>query len=116
MYRQINEKEIEKELKSFKKISLYTCDKECQDSCIHYEGKYCIRCIPLEKGYGRLQTKEEQLKVKNKMSETKEICLCWLSECDCQFQRHRKIFTLCESLEIWKRCVKKEPLNCGDDD
>jgi len=58
MYRTISEKEIENELKSFKKIVLYECDKECQDSCIYYENKFCIRCIPLEKGCVRLQTKE----------------------------------------------------------
>ncbi len=41
------------------------------------------------------------------------MCLCWLGECDCQFQRHRKHFTLCESHEIWKLCSKNKPLNQG---
>ena len=56
MYRPINEKEIEEELKFFKKIPLYECNKECQDSCIYYKGKYCTRCIPFERGYVKLQT------------------------------------------------------------
>lgn len=58
MYRPINEKEIEKELKAFKKIILYDCNKECQDFCGYYEEKYCIRCIPFEKGYVQLQPKK----------------------------------------------------------
>ena len=41
------------------------------------------------------------------------MCLCWLDECDCQFQRHRKHFTVCESHEIWKLCIKNKPLNHG---
>jgi len=49
------------------------------------------------------------------MSETKNICLCWLSECDCQFQRHNGVFTLCVSLEIWKICINNEELNYGDE-
>lgn len=41
------------------------------------------------------------------------ICLCWLDECDCQFQRHRNGITICESHEIWKLCTKNEDLNHG---
>jgi len=47
------------------------------------------------------------------MAEKKTICLCWLSECDCQFQRHRGPLTICESHEIYKKCLKNEDLNDG---
>lgn len=49
------------------------------------------------------------------MLEKKTICLCWLDECDCQFQRHRGPFTFCESHEIYKKCLKNEDLNDGVD-
>ncbi len=55
MYKKISKEKIEKELKCFKKLSLYVCNKEYQHFCIYYEGKYCIRCIPLEKGDVLLQ-------------------------------------------------------------
>jgi len=48
-----------------------------------------------------------------KMDEKKTICLCWLSECDCQFQRHRGSLTICENHEIYKKCLKNEDLNDG---
>lgn len=45
----------------------------------------------------------------------KIICICWLSECECQFQRHTKGFTLCESKEIWDLCKTNKELSYGDD-
>jgi len=58
MYQKISETKIKEELKSFKKLNLYTCNKEYQHFCIYYEGKYCVRCIPLEKGVVQLQSKQ----------------------------------------------------------
>lgn len=56
IYKEISEEEIEKELECFKKPILYTCNRENQHFCIYYEGKYCVRCIPLEKGIVRLES------------------------------------------------------------
>lgn len=36
------------------------------------------------------------------------ICLCWLSECNCQFQHHKGYLTLCESKEIFDLCISKK--------
>jgi len=43
----------------------------------------------------------------------KKVCLCWLSECFCQFQRHKGPFTICESQEIFRKCLNKEDINDG---
>jgi len=42
------------------------------------------------------------------MMERKEMCICPYSECECQFQRHIGLLTLCESKEIWDKC-KSDP-------
>ena len=53
--------------------------------------------------------------VKKKMS-TVRMCLCWLDEDDCQFQRHLQSgAVICESYEIWQLCVRKKELNRGYD-
>ena len=61
MYKLISEEEIKKELESFKKPVLYTCNRECQHFCVYYEGKYCIRCIPLEKGERQLESDHKKI-------------------------------------------------------
>ena len=58
IYKEISEEEIEKEMNNFKKVQLYTCNRGIQDFCIYYKGTYCIKCIPLEKGDVRLQSKQ----------------------------------------------------------
>lgn len=40
-------------------------------------------------------------------------CLCWLSECYCQFQRHSIHFTFCVDPEIYRLCLDKEDINYG---
>ena len=45
----------------------------------------------------------------------KKICICWLSECKCQFQRHTNAFTLCESFEIFRLCSDHKDINYGDE-
>ncbi len=42
-------------------------------------------------------------------------CLCWLSECYCQFQRHATNFVFCDDPEIFRLCLDKENINYGDD-
>ncbi|KKN18349.1 hypothetical protein LCGC14_0956690 [marine sediment metagenome] len=55
-YKTISEEEIKKELEHVKKINLYECNEEYQHFCIYYKGKWCTRCIPLEKGIMKLKT------------------------------------------------------------
>jgi len=42
-------------------------------------------------------------------------CLCWLSECKCQFQRHTDFLVFCDDPEIFQKCLDKEDINYGDD-
>jgi len=41
------------------------------------------------------------------------LCICWLSEYYCQFQRHTKSFILCEDHEIFQKCLNNEDINYG---
>jgi len=41
------------------------------------------------------------------------LCLCWLLECNCQFQRHTNCFVFCEDPEIFQLCINKEDINYG---
>lgn len=43
-------------------------------------------------------------------------CLCWLSECNCNFQRHIGLLTFCDDPEIFRKCLNNEDINYGDDD
>lgn len=61
IYKEINEEDIEEEINNFKKIQLYTCNRECQHFCIYYEEKNCVRCIPLEKGVVRLEVNNNKI-------------------------------------------------------
>ncbi len=42
------------------------------------------------------------------------LCLCWLSECYCQFQHHTDHFVVCDDPEIFKLCLDKEDINYGE--
>ena len=42
-------------------------------------------------------------------------CLCWLSECYCQFQKHTAHLVFCDDPEIFRLCVDHEDINHGDD-
>lgn len=55
IYKEISEDEVMKELEGLKKTNLYICNREYQHFCIYYKGKYCLRCIPLEKGVVQLE-------------------------------------------------------------
>ena len=41
-------------------------------------------------------------------------CLCWLSECYCQFQKHTAHFVFCDDPEIFQLCLNKEAINYED--
>ena len=43
------------------------------------------------------------------------ICLCWLSECNCQFQHHRNHLVFCDSPEIFQLCINNEDINYGNE-
>ena len=42
-------------------------------------------------------------------------CLCYLSECNCQFQRHTNCLVFCSDPEIFQLCLNNEDINYGDD-
>ena len=42
-------------------------------------------------------------------------CLCWLSECYCQFQQHRGHFVFCDDPEIFRLCLDKKDINYEGD-
>ena len=46
--------------------------------------------------------------------DSKCLCLCWLSECYCQFQRHLGL-VFCDDPEIFQLCLNKEDINYGED-
>jgi len=61
-------------------------------------------------------TKKAWVKQENQGSvQQKPLCICWLSECTCQFQRHTKSFVLCDDHEIFQKCLNHEDINYGDD-
>ena len=41
-------------------------------------------------------------------------CLCWLSECKCQFQRHTDYCVFCDDPEIFRLCLDNEDINYGE--
>jgi len=79
------------------------------DFIISHKGKLYVRPLSLkELGY-----KKPQKVIKREEPKKPVHCLCWLSECNCQFQRHKGPLTFCESYEIWKLCTNKEDINDG---
>lgn len=40
-------------------------------------------------------------------------CICYLSECYCQFQHHITFLTFCEDPEIFQLCLNKVDINYG---
>ena len=60
-------------------------------------------------------TRKVWVKQERQVPPQQTLCICWLSECYCQFQQHTKHFVLCDDPEIFQKCLNNEDINHGDE-